>query len=70
MNENQMILQLHEELLNINRELKNFKNSCNRKLMKQKTVNRLLACCLIAVMAEKTWKKFKNMNGKGISNTK
>ena len=70
MNENQIILQLHKELLNINSELMNFKNECRRELSKQKIVHKLLVCCLTAVMVKKAWKKIKNMDKKGTSNTK
>lgn len=68
MEENQIILILHEELLKTNRDLKYFKDDCSHKFKNQKRLNRFLICCLISIFAEKIIKKIKNVNEKGTSN--
>ena len=47
MEESQIILKLHEELLKTNRDLKYFKDECVHKFKRQKRINHFLICCLI-----------------------
>ena len=70
MEESQMILKLHEELLKTNRDLKYFKDECIHKFKKQKKINHFLVCCLISLAFNSALKKVKNMNEKGTANSK
>ena len=64
MEENQIILKLHEELLKTNRDLKYFRDECIHKFKRQKRINRFLICCLISLMAKRAIKNIKNINEK------
>lgn len=70
MEESQIILKLHEELLKTDRDLKYFKDECVQKFRKQKRVNRFLIYCLISFVAIPTLKKVKNINEKGTADSK
>lgn len=60
MEESQIILKLHEELLKTNREMKYFKDECVYRFGKQKKVNRFLTYCLISLIAKSAWKRLKH----------
>lgn len=70
MEEGQIVLKLHEELIKTNRDLQYFKDECLCKFRKQKRINRLLICCLISLMAKSAIKNVKNINGKGTADPK
>ena len=70
MEEGQIVLKLHEELIKTNRDLQHFKDECACKFKRQKRINRLLVCCLIPFMAKSVTKNVKNINGKGTADPK
>lgn len=63
MEESQIILKLHEELLKTNDE-------CVHKFKRQKRINHFLICCLISLMAKTAIKNIKNINEKGTADSK
>lgn len=70
MDENQLILKLHEEVLKTNRDLKYFKDECVHKFKKQKRINRFLVCCLISLAAKSTLQNIKTLTEKGTADSK
>ena len=70
MEDGQIILKLHEELLKTNRDLKYFRDECAHKFKRQKRINRFLICCLISIIAKTAIKNVKNMNEKGTADSK
>lgn len=70
MEESQIILKLHEELLKTNRDLKYFKGECVHKFKRQQKLNRFLVCCLVSLAAKVTIQNVKNMNEKGTADSK
>lgn len=70
MEESQIILQLHEELLKTNRDLKYFRDECVNKFKGQKRFNRFLICCMMSFMVKTTIQNMKNMNEKGNADSK
>lgn len=70
MEESQIILKLHEELLKTNRDLKYFKDECVHKFKRQKRINHFFICCLISLMAKTAIKNIKNINEKGTADLK
>lgn len=70
MEESQIMLKLHEELLKTNRDLKYFKDECVNKFKRQTRINRFFICCLISLASKTVIKNIKNMNEKGTADSK
>ncbi|MDO5397822.1 MAG: hypothetical protein Q4G33_07810 [bacterium] len=70
MEESQIILKLHEELLKTNRNLKYFNDECIHRFGKQRRINRFLTYCLISLIAKSAWKRIKSINEKGSADKK
>ena len=70
MEESQIILKLHAEVLKTNRDLKYFKDECVHKFKKQKKINRFLTCCLISLAAKSVLQNIKTLTEKGTADSK
>ncbi len=70
MEDSQIILKLHEELLKTNRDLKYFKDECVRQFKRQRKINRFLICCIISLATKTVLKNIKNTSEKGTADSK